>query len=155
MRKNIGWVFMALVCFISCKDQYDICDTPRTVQLNGGFYHRMGGTETVNTAPAFTLSVLGTNLNLYDQQAGLQKFNLQLNQISDTAKYFVRLNNSTGADTVTIVYYSQLVTLPEPCGIITTNTLTSVKTTRHSIDTVTIVNPAVGTTGAQNIKLYF
>jgi hypothetical protein len=155
MKKNPVWLIIISVCLFSCTDQYDICDTPRTVQLNGGFYHRSAGTESTISPAAFTLYLLSTTVKLYDQQAGLTKWNLQLNPLTDTAKYFVNINNNPGGDTITFIYNSQRVTLPEPCGYINTNTLMSVSSTRNKVDTVKISNTAVGTAGTENIKLYY
>ncbi len=143
------------VCLFSCTDQYNICDTPRTVQLNGGFYRRTAGVESSISPSAFTLYLINTTVKLYDQQVALTKWNLQLNPLTDTAKYFVNINNNPGGDTITFIYNSQRVTLPEPCGFINTNTLINVSNTRNKIDTVKIVNTAVGTTGTLNVKLLF
>lgn len=154
MRIKVLFCTVIVCCLMSCTDQYNICDTPRNVQLNGGFYRRSGSTEAVATPFAFTLNLLNTNLKLYDMQAGLQKFNVQLNSITDTARYFVNTNNVSGGDTLTFVYNSLRVTLPEPCGFINTNSLISVSSTRNKIDSISLVNPAVGTAGAENIKIY-
>lgn len=155
MKKIPVWLIMASACLFSCTDQYNICDTPRTVQLNGGFYRRVGSIESPITPTAFTLYLLNTNVKLYDQQAGLQKFNLQFNPLTDTARYFVNINNLAGGDTITFLYNSQRVTLPEPCGYINTSTLISLSSTRNKLDTVKIINAAVGTAGTENIKIYF
>ena len=155
MRVQLILAIIFIFIFSSCKDQYNICDTSLNVSLNGGFYHRTSTSETAAMPPAFTLFLLNTNTNLYNQQAGLQKWSMSLFPQTDTARYFVKLSNSSIADTITFSYSSLRVTLPEPCGYIYTNSLSAVSSTRHTIDTITIVNPAVGTTGALNIKLYF
>ncbi|MEO7446484.1 MAG: DUF6452 family protein [Ferruginibacter sp.] len=155
MKQIIFLTFLSLAGFTACKDAYNICDTPRDVALNAALYHRSSGGETAATASSLTLYLLNTTEYIYNQKPGLQKFSFDLIPVTDTAKYFLALQVGIPADTVTLIYSSRREMLPEPCGSVFTKTLYNVLFTRHTLDSIAIINPDVNTAGANNLKIYF
>lgn len=155
MKHIIFLTFLASAGLTACKDAYNICDTPRTVALNAALYHRIPGGETAATASSLTLYLLNTTEYIYNQKAGLQKFSFDLIPVTDTAKYFLALQTGIPADTVTLIYSSRRIMLPEPCGYIFTKTLYNVLYSRNRLDSIAIINPDINTAGANNLKIYF
>ncbi len=153
---NQRFIFIAaLTCitiFFSCKDEYTLCEESRFVSLNGNFYKAGVVPDQLRPISYSITTFNGTPVltNVPNSAA----FSFQLPANADSARYIFNLAGAP-VDTITLRYSTQNEMLSVQCGEITTNTLTSAKTTHHTIDTIIINSPAVATRLAQNIKVYF
>ena len=142
--QHFAWRFTIIVglALVSCHDNYTLCDQSRQVSVNGRFFTRGPGGTAVSTPPA-SFSVTGISGNpLLTNIAAPPLFSLTLFPGSDSAKFIFKIN-SAPADTITYFYSTQETLLSANCGTINTFTLTNVKTTRHTIDSTSIVSPQV------------
>lgn len=154
-RNFIAVVIITSLFLGSCLDQYNICDQSKITDLQAGFYQRTGGVETVTAAPSFTLALLNSSSSTYNQQSGVSKFSLTLNQTVDSSKYFIKVSNSLPADTITFFYTTQNFTISPECGTVPVFNLSGVSSTLNTIDSVKIINPTINNTGTENLKIYF
>ncbi len=154
MRK-ICIYFSVIIFCCSCQDQYDICDQPRTVNFNAALYHSVAGAETIAYADSLTISLLDASTNIYNQAPQASKFNFPLIPVVDSSRYFIRLNNNWPGDTLTILYATQTFNISPECGNVNIHNLLNVYSTTNSIDSVKLINAAVNTSTAENIKIYF
>ena len=154
MKKNYIYGLLIFIIYVSCKDEYTICDLPTTVRLKAGFYSNSNGVETETTAPLLNVTKLGSSTPDY-HIANASKFSLALNPILDSVSYIVSVDAPTVADTVTFVYSSQKVNISANCGDVYVNALARISTTTHAIDSIKISNSTVNTTSGENVKIYF
>lgn len=148
------FLFVAVVLFTSCHDTYSICDLNKTVTVKANLYTKVGGVESLASAPLFTLSVLNSPNKLYDQTPNVSTFGFILNPTTDSAKYIIKTSATLPLDTLTLFYTTQTVTLSQECGSINTHQITNVKTTLNTLDSVKIINPTVNNIFIDNLKIY-
>ena len=141
--------------FLSCKDEYTICNLSKNVNFNAGFYQRISGADVSAQAPLFTLYLPGNGIQpIYSNQVNAKSFSLPLDPGRDSTRYVISIGSGQ-TDTLTIVYSSVSVTLSEPCGEVFNNNLIKVYSTANSLDSARIVNRAVTTAGLENARIYF
>jgi hypothetical protein len=146
----------AAACFfaISCKDNYTICNEPKTVNYKAGFYNKNGAVDVPVTPTALTLTFPGATTFIYNQQPGISSLVLALNPTADSVKYFIQVNGLP-ADTVTFVYTTAQQTLSPECGDITVHNFIRTRTTTHTVDSVKIVASSVNNVLKENLKVYY
>ncbi len=149
MKKFIQYVLIT-VFFISCKDEYTICDLPTAVRMQCAFYHNNGTVD----APFLTVRLLSSPNPDYASSM-ISNFSLALNPISDSVQYQITIRNGSIPDTVTFVYTTQKINVSVICGDVYINNLTRVGTTMNTLDSVKISNSAINTTSGENVRIYF
>jgi|GEM_PF-3409099 len=155
-RKIIIAALFFISSFLSsCIDEYNICDQSKSTDLAAGFYQKNGTADIVAVAPVFTFTLLNSTSPYYNQQANVSKFSFALIPAKDSAKYFIQLSALLPADTITIFYSSQYLTLSQQCGTVPVHILAKTTSTLHTIDSVKIINATVNTTSTENLKIYF
>lgn len=146
---------LAILLLQSCKDEYSICEQQRISTANGGFVTiAPGGTEAELTPAALTVRLLN-NTAVYNNVAGLNIFSLPLVANADSSKFIIKTNTVAPVDTLTLFYSTQTILLSDICGSINTYTLSNATTTKHDLDSVKIVDVAVGNRLTRNLKLYY
>jgi Family of unknown function (DUF6452) len=158
--KNIQIVilFFLFTCFfISCKDEYNICDnTKKDVKFIGGFYERVAGVDVAKPAPNLTVYLRNNPTPIISNQLNIKEFSFALNPLADSAQYILSLGSNLIKDTLTIVYLSQTYNnYDQLCGPISLHTIDRIISTTNTIDSVKIVQPSVNTIVVQNAKIYF
>jgi Family of unknown function (DUF6452) len=153
-------IFIAILSVIflleSCRDDYSICNPTKDVRFIGGFYQRISGVDVPTPVPSLSLSLLNSSDLIYNNQPNLLEFALPLNQLADSSKYVLSLGNSQPIDTMTIVYYSQSGPADaNACGLFFVHTISKIYSTKNTIDSIKIIQPAVNTNALQNAKIYF
>lgn len=148
-------ICLAVILLTACQDQYDICDKPKTVTFNAGFYEVTGGTETPVYADTLSISILNSSSGIYNQVAHVSKFSFPLNPVLDSNRYYIKMANSWPGDTLTVVYSSQSMNISPECGNVDVQTISRVYSTLHKIDSVKLINSSVNTNPAENLKIYF
>ena len=150
-------ILYSSICFflLSCQDSYNICDKATTVSFKGGFYHVSGSNENTAVAPSLTISSINSGLIIYNQQANLSKFTFSLNPTINQSQYFIKTDNSSTGDTLTITYSTESANISAECGNVYVNTLQNITTTNHTIDSVKLIESNNNTTTGENIKVYF
>ena len=156
--KNIPFAILltsTMLFFTACIDEYTLCNLNKEVRFTGGFYRKLGANDVASPAPKFTLSQLNVSPAFYSEQVNVQLFSLPLNAVTDSAKYVLKLDNNLQSDTITVIYSSQGVNLSVECGSVVYNTVTKVKTTINTIDSIKIVKPLVNTEAGENARIYY
>ena len=154
---NLSKCIGILLFFIigGCKDEYTICDVSLSVSEKNGFYHNAAGVDQIVYAPNFSLTELGSPTPIYSGVLNNSKFSIPLNPLKDSSKFQISINNMTTIDTITFIYNSHSVNISVDCGNIYVNNLTSVWTTKHKLDSVTVSNNVVNNLSGENVKIYF
>ncbi len=148
-------LFFLLALATSCQDQYTICEQNKIVQTNVRFYQKNGSLDVLTAPQQLTFGALGSGTFLYSQATGINTLDINLNPGLDSAKYYIKTDLLAPADTLTLFYSTQLITLSAECGNLNYFQLSNVKTTLNTVDSVKIINARVTNTSAENIKVYF
>jgi hypothetical protein len=156
LRKNfiIQTAILFSTCFISCTDSFDICNTPIEVRCRGNFYNVIGVTETPGLISKLTVSATGSG-GLVVNDENTSSFNLPFTPNADSTKFFFDFGIGLPKDTVTIKYSTGVVSTSAECGTVYSFNIANVKTTTNYLDSIKVINPAVNTIQANNLKVYF
>jgi hypothetical protein len=141
MKKITQFKSFLIGCFFitSCKDIYTICDLSKDVRFIAGFYQKSGAVDVVASAASLTIIDYATGAAIYSNQQNVTSFALPLNPQVDSAKYIITIAGNLPKDTVTLVYTSQGVNLSLECGTVTYHTLSKIRTTINTIDSIKIM----------------
>ncbi len=145
----------ALVILSSCQDEYTICEQNKLVQPNVRFYQKNGSLDVLTAPQQLTFGVLGSSTFFYTDATGINTLDINLNPGLDSAKYYIKTSLVAPADTLTLFYSTQLVTLSAECGNLNYFRLSNAKTTLNTLDSVKIINAAITNISAENIKIYY
>jgi len=145
-----------LVILSSCQDEYTICEQNKLVQTNLRFYQKNGSLDVLTAPQQLTFGALGSGTFLYSQATGINTLDINLKPgLDDSAKYYVKTDLLAPADTLTLFYSTQIITLSAECGNLNYFQLSNIKTTLNTVDSVKIIITAVTNVTTENIKLYF
>lgn len=148
-------IISCLVFAVSCEDSYTICDQSTQVSYKAGFYTKNGSVDVPSTPAALTLTFPGATTFIYNQQPGIGFFLLSLSPGADSVKYYIKIDNSLPADTLTLRYTNAQQTLSPECGTINIHNLTWAHTTKNTLDSVKIVANSVNNVVKENLRIYF
>lgn len=143
-------LFPILVMVSSCSTGacYDDIDP----LLNVGLF--ADGTEVARKADS--LVIIGENFDndtiLVDEKS-VSSFSLMLNPASQSVTLYIYLNDML--DTAVINYDSYPHMVSSECGYTLFNTITSLTTTHHIIDSLNIENENVTLDGKRNLRLFY
>ena len=144
-----------LVILSSCQDEYTICEQNKLVQTNLRFYQKNGSLDVLTAPQQLTFGALGSSTFLYSEVTGINTLDINLKPGLDYAKYYVKTDLLAPADTLTLFYSTQIITLSAECGNLNYFQLSNIKTTLNTVDSVKIINATVTNTSAENIKVYY
>lgn len=148
-------IICCLVFAVSCKDTYTICDQSKQVSYKAGFYTKNGSVDVPSTPAALTLTFPGATTFIYNQQPGIGSFLLGLSPGADSVQYYIKIDNSLPADTLTLRYTNAQQTLSPECGTINIHNLTGARTTTNTLDSVKLVASLVNNVPRENLRIYF
>ncbi len=141
--------------FTSCKDEYNICTQPKTVRFIAGFYQKVNGADVPTAVSNLSISNLNGTGSIYINQPNIISISIPLNDNVDSAQYQFTLANNLPKDTVTIIYTTQSTFTSAECGAIYNHTISKIRTTINTINSIKIINSSVNTSLAQNVNIYF
>ena len=143
-----------LMLLLSCKDEYNICTQSKTVVFKASFYQVVNNTASLQPAPKFSLIPIDGNA-LYTQLPNITHFECALNPSNDSTSWTIKVADNLPADTLTLVYFSKLIMVSKACGNVFIHEVKNVRSTAHTIDSVTINKAEINLLGLENVKVYF
>ncbi|MBC7868019.1 MAG: hypothetical protein H7X88_10855 [Gloeobacteraceae cyanobacterium ES-bin-316] len=156
MRKTVlGITSLLCLHIISCTDQYTICTQSKFSNLNTSLRTFSNNLEINYTASSLTLKTLDNNNFVYDQKANISSISNPLVPATDSITYFIKVSTSLPADTFKVFFDTQMLFLSIECGEIIVHNISRISTTKNSIDSIKIVNPAVRNDYENNLKIYY
>ena len=153
---NIRWIFTLAVLnvLVSCKDTYTICDQNRTSTANGNFYSISGGVEVENRPASLTITELNAG-NTITNSPFPTTFSLILVPNRDSMSFTVRTSGTALLDTIKLRYATTTIVLSENCGPISQYQLTSISTTKNTIDSIRITNRLADQLLGNNFRIFY
>ncbi len=148
------FVFLLAFALVSCHDTYTLCDQALIVNAKGDFY-TLGAGGTAVPAPPVKLTVTGIAGNpLITNVENPVVLSLNLTPNTDSAKFIFSLG-ALPKDTLSFFYSTEDTFVSQNCGSIKTYTLSKVKTTGHTVDSVSIINNEVANRLALNVRFFY
>ncbi len=149
----LGWLLLAA----SCED-YKECNSPVETALGMGFYRLdpVRDTKADSTLPALTCFGLGRADSLLADELAANRVFVPLKATEGSTAFYLQPDSTMqDGDTVTLLYRHELHFISAGCGFTTYYTLDSAYSTRHYIDSVSLVRRNINTTNAINVELYY
>ncbi len=139
---------------VSCSEEADCSMTARPmVQCN--IYTLSDGQTVVNdTLDSLTVTAYGTDSVIINNQKQVHDISLPLQYTADSTKLVFRYSR-TRTDTVLIRHENTPYFLSMDCGYQMKQSITSIESSRHLLDSVYITNNEAGIDGRENIKLFY
>jgi Family of unknown function (DUF6452) len=144
-----------LISLFSCRDEYSICTQGKEIRMKADFFEAPTGVDIPKNAPSLSVTLLNGSTAIYSNQSNVNSFFLSLNPLVSSSKYVISVGNNLQSDTVTINYTTLSTIISAECGNANFNTISTIQTTLHTIDSVKITNSLVTNSPIQNAKIYF
>ncbi|WPV68167.1 DUF6452 family protein [Chitinophaga sp. LS1] len=156
MKYISGIIALLLIAvFAACEDETKTCDQTLLADLGINFKKDSldGYINKDTTWPKVTVCALDKD-TLISQQARSSVY-FELDPLHDTCRYYLKLDSTAVADTLTFRYTRTPHFVSAGCGFATFSTLDTVITTYHTIDSLHINNREVTSDNTTNISLFF
>lgn len=161
MTKVAKYLVIALLpvaLFVACKQERQICLTPKTAILNVSTVHFTPGVaEPVDSAlpNAYFFALTASDLQGVQYERA-HAFALSLSPVTDTCLWIMGTDSlDNGLDTLVFYYKRELQFLSNACGYTYFYNLTGVSTTNNNIDSVNITNNSVtNNVNTQHLRIY-
>ncbi|WP_143304607.1 DUF6452 family protein [Chitinophaga vietnamensis] len=142
-----------LAGFIACENETKVCDQTLRTDTHIVFRRDSLGKVWDTTMPKVTTLALNRDTILKVQRTSA--IFLPLSPIADTARFVVKVDSALVADTLTFRYKRQPHFISPGCGFGTYFMLDTVISTRHTVDSVQILQKSVTSSNDTHLYLYF
>jgi hypothetical protein len=156
MKYIFGFIAILLVSvFAACQDETKICDQTLKADLGINFKKDSlnGFVNKDTTWPKVTMYALGKDTIVSNQPRS--SIFVSLSPLSDTSSYYLKLDSTKVADTLTFIYTRKPSFVSAGCGFATFFTLNTVISTYHTIDSIHINNKEVNSSNDTHLSLFF
>lgn len=156
MKYIPGIIALLLIAvFAACEDETKTCDQTLLADLGINFKKdSLDGYINKDTIwPKVTVCALDKD-TLISQEARSSVY-FELDPLHDTCRYYLKLDSTAVADTLTFRYTRTPHFVSAGCGFATFSTLDTVITTYHTIDSLHINTREVTSDNTTNISLFF
>lgn len=155
---NIISILLISIVLVSCTASEE-CREDKDVYMKMGFYTKTLNTKTalyVNTALAIDslwVNGLGVDSFLFENSKKINSINVPLKKLSTQTDFIVRFNQKT--DTISVFYQNNdryFISLE--CGCVIAHSIDEVTSTKHFIDSISVINRDITPTDAEHIQIY-
>lgn len=151
-------ILLISLIFLSCTASEE-CREDKDVYMQMGFYTKTLNTKTglyVNTAlniDSLWVNGLGVDSFLFEKKKSIKSINVPLKKLSTQTDFIVRFNQKT--DTISIFYQNNdRYFLSLECGCVIAHSIDEVTSTKHFIDSISVINREITPTDAEHIQIY-
>jgi hypothetical protein len=147
-----GFIFAGI---IACENETKVCDQTLRNDLHIHFKRDSANGAFIRDTimPKVTALALGKD-TIYKKQALLDVF-FQLSPVADSSQFFLQVDSTAIADTLTFRYSRVKHFISPGCGFGTYFNLDTVLTTKHTIGYIQINNKSVTSSNDTHLLLYF
>lgn len=150
--KHLLAFFISFVIY-SCSKP-DVCNTSTTWNAQCIFYTVSSkSADSLITLDSIDVKGLGISTFLYDTALAKKSIALPLDISSDTSRYIY--GRYSTFDTLTIAHQTEPFYISKACGYGYKQTLLSVSSTKHLIQSVVINEISIENDAKENIKIYY
>ena len=150
-----AFLFPILSVVISCSEEAD-CPRATRAMMQCYFYTLDPETEVVSndTLDSLTVTAFGTDSIIINNQKKVHDLSLPLRYTADSTVLVFRYSK-TLTDTLVVYQTNTPYFLSMDCGYQMKQSIKDVNYSRHSLDSIRIVNKEAGIYGTENLKLFF
>ena len=148
-------LFPILSVVISCSEEAD-CSMATRAMMQCYFYTLDPETEVVSndTLDSLTVTAFGTDSIIINNQKKVHDLSLPLRYTADSTVLVFRYSK-TLTDTLIVYQTNTPYFLSMDCGYQMKQSIKDVNYSRHSLDSIRIVNKEAGIYGTENLKLFY
>ena len=148
-------LFPILSVVISCSEEAD-CSMATRAMMQCYFYTLDPETEVVSndTLDSLTVTAFGTDSIIINNQKKVHDLSLPLRYTADSTVLVFRYSK-TLTDTLVVYQTNTPCFLSMDCGYQMKQSIKDVNYSRHSLDSIRIVNKEAGIYGTENLKLFY
>ena len=153
--KTGACLFPILSVVISCSEEAD-CSMATRAMMQCYFYTLDPETEVVSndTLDSLTVTAFGTDSIIINNQKKVHDLSLPLRYTADSTVLVFRYSK-TLTDTLVVYQTNTPYFLSMDCGYQMKQSIKDVNYSRHSLDSIRIVNKEAGIYGTENLKLFY
>ncbi|HUX95861.1 MAG TPA: DUF6452 family protein [Bacteroidales bacterium] len=133
----------------SCLDLSCIDETEAYVKA--GFYSYSSYKPTI--PDSLSLSGVNKDLFIYDKEKITPPVLIPLNDTTNNSLFVIKINGIT--DTIEFLYWSYPHLISKECGYSMFHTVDTIFYTKHSIDSISLINENITTSNVENISIYY
>lgn len=150
-----AFLFPILSVVISCSEEAD-CSMATRAMMQCYFYTLDPETEVVSndTLDSLTVTAFGTDSIIINNQKKVHDLSLPLRYTTDSTVLVFRYSK-TLTDTLVVYQTNTPYFLSMDCGYQMKQSIKDVNYSRHSLDSIRIVNKEAGIYGTENLKLFY
>ena len=150
-----AFLFPILSVVISCSEEAD-CSMATRAMMQCYFYTLDPETEVVSndTLDSLTVTAFGTDSIIINNQKKVHDLSLPLRYTLDSTVLVFRYSK-TLTDTLVVYQTNTPYFLSMDCGYQMKQSIKDVNYSRHSLDSIRIVNKEAGIYGTENLKLFY
>ena len=150
-----AFLFPILSVVISCSEEAD-CSMATLAMMQCYFYTLDPETEVVSndTLDSLTVTAFGTDSIIINNQKKVHDLSLPLRYTADSTVLVFRYSK-TLTDTLVVYQTNTPYFLSMDCGYQMKQSIKDVNYSRHSLDSIRIVNKEAGIYGTENLKLFY
>lgn len=150
-----AFLFPILSVVISCSEEAD-CSMATRAMMQCYFYTLDPETEVVSndTLDSLTVTAFGTDSIIINNQKKVHDLSLPLRYTADSTVLVFRYSK-TLTDTLVVYQTNAPYFLSMDCGYQMKQSIKDVNYSRHSLDSIRIVNKEAGIYGTENLKLFY
>ena len=150
-----AFLFPILSVVISCSEEAD-CSMATRAMMQCYFYTLDPETEDVSndTLDSLTVTAFGTDSIIINNQKKVHDLSLPLRYTADSTVLVFRYSK-TLTDTLVVYQTNTPYFLSMDCGYQMKQSIKDVNYSRHSLDSIRIVNKEAGIYGTENLKLFY
>ena len=150
-----AFLFPILSVVISCSEEAD-CSMATRAMMQCYFYTLDPETEVVSndTLDSLTVTAFGTDSIIINNQKKVHDLSLPLRYTADSTVLVFRYSK-TLTDTLVVYQTNTPYFLSMDCGYQMKQSNNDVNYSRHSLDSIRIVNKEAGIYGTENLKLFY
>lgn len=150
-----AFLFPILSVVISCSEEAD-CSMATRAMMQCYFYTLDPETEVVSndTLDSLTVTAFGTDSIIINNQKKVHDLSLPLRYTANSTVLVFRYSK-TLTDTLVVYQTNTPYFLSMDCGYQMKQSIKDVNYSRHSLDSIRIVNKEAGIYGTENLKLFY
>lgn len=150
-----AFLFPILSVVISCSEEAD-CSMATRAMMQCYFYTLDPETEVVSndTLDSLTVTAFGTDSIIINNQKKVHDLSLPLRYTADSTVLVFRYSK-TLTDTLVVYQTNTPYFLSMDCSYQMKQSIKDVNYSRHSLDSIRIVNKEAGIYGTENLKLFY
>ena len=150
-----AFLFPILSVVISCSEEAD-CSMATRAMMQCYFYTLDPETEVVSndTLDSLTVTAFGTDSIIINNQKKVHDLSLPLRYTADSTVLVFRYSTPL-TDTLIVYQTNTPYFLSMDCGYQMKQSIKDVNYSRHSLDSIRIVNKEAGIYGTENLKLFY